>query len=94
LLPCAFGGFPDHGERAVAGYVPCLARRSGEVRHRLGSTQRVADIFAVNRPRFQAFVQILGKLNFFKLGENLQRILLNYVEKRSSTANATFKRAC
>jgi hypothetical protein len=94
LLPYAFGGFPDHGERAVAGYALCPARRSAEVPYRLRSTQRVAQIFAVSRPRFQALAQILGKLNFFKLGENLQRILLNYVEKRSSTANATFKRAC
>jgi hypothetical protein len=38
--------------------------------------------------------QILDKLNFFKLGENLPRILFDYAEKRANTANATFKRAC
>jgi hypothetical protein len=54
----------------------------------------VARTFAARRLRFAAFAQILGKLNFFKLGENLQRILVDYAEKRSSTANATFKRAC
>ena len=56
--------------------------------------QGVARKIAARRPRFAAFAQILGKLNFFKLGENLQRILVDYAEKRSSTANATFKRAC
>ena len=55
---------------------------------------RRCTIFAARQPRFAAFAQILGKLNFFKLGENLQRILVDYAEKRSSTANATFKRAC
>ena len=62
--------------------------------NRATRTQGVARIFAARRPRFAAFAQILGKLNFFKLGENLQRILVDYAEKRSSTANATFKRAC
>jgi len=41
-----------------------------------------------------AFAQILGKLYFFKLRENLRRILLDYGQKRSSTANAAFKAAC
>jgi hypothetical protein len=41
-----------------------------------------------------AFAQILGKLNFFKLGENLQRILFDYAEKRASTTNPVFKCAC
>jgi len=41
-----------------------------------------------------AFVQILCKFDFFKLGENLPRILFDYAEKRANTANATFKRAC
>jgi hypothetical protein len=40
------------------------------------------------------FAQILGKLDFFNLGENLQHILFDYVEKRASTANAPFNRAC
>jgi len=38
-----------------------------------------------------SFVQILGKLNFFKLGENLQRILFDYAEKRAGTTNPAFK---
>jgi hypothetical protein len=48
----------------------------------------------VSAPQFAVFAQILGKLNFFKLGENLYRILFDYVEKRANPANATFKRAC
>jgi hypothetical protein len=54
----------------------------------------MARTIAVSAPRFGAFVQILGKLNFFKLGENLKRIIFDYAEKRANTANATFKRAC
>jgi hypothetical protein len=49
---------------------------------------------AQSTPQFAVFAQILGKLNFFKLGENLYRILFDYVEKRANPANATFKRAC
>jgi hypothetical protein len=40
------------------------------------------------------FAQILGKSDFFKLGENLRRILLDYAEKRASTANVPFNRPC
>jgi len=40
------------------------------------------------------FVQILAKLHFFKLRENLRIILLDYGQKRPCIANATFKRAC
>jgi len=39
-------------------------------------------------------VQILGKLYFFELLENLRRILLDYGQKRSCIANAAFKAAC
>ena len=39
-------------------------------------------------------LQILGKFYFFKLRENLRRILLDYGQKRSGTANAAFKAAC
>jgi hypothetical protein len=46
------------------------------------------------RGQFRGFAQILGKLDFFNLGENLQRILFDYVEKRASTANAPFNRPC
>jgi len=44
-------------------------------------------------PRY-AFAQILGKFYFFKLRENLRRILLDYGQKRPCTANAAFKAAC
>jgi hypothetical protein len=39
-------------------------------------------------------VQILGKLYFFELIENLRRILLDYAQKRTGRANATFNAAC
>jgi hypothetical protein len=42
----------------------------------------------------RAFVQILGKFYFFKLSENLRRILFDYEENRPGTANAPFKGAC
>ena len=45
-------------------------------------------------PLRSAFAQILGKFYFFKLRENLRRILLDYGQKRPCTANASFKAAC
>jgi hypothetical protein len=39
-------------------------------------------------------VQILGKLYFFELIENLRRILLYYAQKRTGRANPTFNAAC
>jgi len=41
-----------------------------------------------------AFAQILDKLYFFKLRENLRRILLDYAQKRLRLANAAFSRSC
>ena|ERR1700733_12548882 len=41
-----------------------------------------------------AFAKILAKLYFFQLFENLRRILLNYGQKRTRRANATFNAAC
>jgi hypothetical protein len=49
---------------------------------------------AVKRSGLRVFAQILGKLNFFKLGENLQRIFFDYAEKRRRTTNAAFKCTC
>jgi hypothetical protein len=41
-----------------------------------------------------AFAQILGKLYFVQLDENLRRILLDYAQKRPRPANAVFSAAC
>jgi hypothetical protein len=38
--------------------------------------------------------QFLGKFAFFKLYENLRRILVDYGEKRSGTTNPAFNAAC
>ena len=43
---------------------------------------------------WDAFAQILGKSYFFKLIENLQRILFDYEPKRSRRANPAFKGPC
>jgi hypothetical protein len=93
-MPCALGGFPDHGERPVAAYASYPTRRRTKGRYCSSSARGSARTIAANASRFAAFVQILGKLDFFKLGENLPRILFDYAEKRANTANATFKRAC
>jgi hypothetical protein len=45
---------------------------------------------AASRP----FAQILGKLYFFQLLENLPLILLDYEQKRLGPANAAFNAAC
>jgi hypothetical protein len=41
-----------------------------------------------------AFAKILGKLYFFKLFDNLRRILLDYGQKRTRRANAAFNASC
>jgi hypothetical protein len=40
------------------------------------------------------FAQILGKLYFFELRENLRLILFDYEPKRSGRANAAFNAPC
>jgi hypothetical protein len=42
----------------------------------------------------RVFVQILGKLYFLQLRENLRRILFDYGQKRPRRANAAFNAAC
>jgi hypothetical protein len=42
----------------------------------------------------RALVQILGKLYFFELLENLRHILVDYGQKRTERANAAFNAAC
>jgi hypothetical protein len=46
------------------------------------------------RAALGAFAQILGKLYFVQLRENLRRILLDYGQKRRHPANAAFNAAC
>jgi hypothetical protein len=46
------------------------------------------------KPRTRTFAQILGKLYFFELLENLRRILLDYEPKRTDRSNATFNAPC
>jgi len=62
--------------------------------HHCCDRARLAATNAAKQLRPASFAQILGKLNFFKLGENLQRILFDYAEKRASTANPAFKCTC
>jgi hypothetical protein len=48
----------------------------------------------VEKPAWRAFAQILGKLYFVQLGENLRRILVDYGQKRPRRTNAAFNAAC
>ncbi|HTH34789.1 MAG TPA: hypothetical protein VL976_10495 [Xanthobacteraceae bacterium] len=41
-----------------------------------------------------AFAQILGKLYFVQLRENLRRILVDYGQKRPCRANVAFNAVC
>jgi hypothetical protein len=54
--------------------------------------------FAITKPLQKvvprAFAQILGKLYFLQLRENLRRILFDYGQKRPHRANAAFNAAC
>jgi hypothetical protein len=42
----------------------------------------------------RAFAKTLAKLYFFRLFENLRRILFDYGQKRTGRANAAFNAAC
>jgi len=48
----------------------------------------------LQKPAWRAFAQILGKLYFLQLRENLRRILFDYGQKRPRRANAAFNAAC
>jgi len=48
----------------------------------------------LQKPASRAFAQILGKLYFLQLNENLRRILVDYGQKRPRRANAAFNAAC
>ena len=48
----------------------------------------------LQKPGARAFAQILGKLYFLQLDENLRRILFDYGQKRPRRANAAFNAAC
>jgi hypothetical protein len=45
-------------------------------------------------PRTRPFAQILGKLYFVQLNENLRRILVDYGQKHPRPANTAFNAAC
>jgi len=77
-----------NGPLPVIGFGRCGS--PNKVRH-CRDRARLAATNAAKRLRSVPFVQILGKLNFFKLGENLQRILFDYAEKRAGTTNPAFK---
>ena len=46
------------------------------------------------KPASRAFAQILGKLYFVQLDENLRRILVDYGQNRPRRTNAAFNAAC
>jgi hypothetical protein len=48
----------------------------------------------LQKPALRAFAQILGKLYFVQLDENLRRILVDYGQKRPRRTNAAFNAAC
>jgi hypothetical protein len=81
----------------VNGSLPVVALRRRHKHNNFGILPGAQASHQTNRNEATApsgFAQFLGKLNFFKLGENLQRILFDYAEKRASTTNTTFKCAC
>jgi hypothetical protein len=80
------GGIRQHGESLVTfdrdSVWPIFASR------------RRRRVFEPQQRGSGAVVQILGKLYFFELIENLRRILLDYAQKRTGRANANFNAAC
>src|SRR5580700_2846956 len=81
------GGFGHHGESLVAanGCHMFDVRAVAEVPANRGS---FAFGKPLQKPASRAFAQILGKLYFVQLNENLRRILVDYGQKRPSRTNA------
>jgi hypothetical protein len=73
----------------VASCLTCVKfRESGRNRRTFGTTE------TPQPAALRAFAQILGKLYFVQLRENLRRILLDYGQKHRHPANAPFNAAC
>jgi hypothetical protein len=92
-LPDPRAGFPHHGESPVAvnGIETIYARDHRKLASDIA--QRIHRNFASKSGK-TAFAQILGKLDFFQLFENLRRILLDYEPKPTDPANAAFNAPC
>ena len=78
-------GFRRHGERLVAKIDAAIARRGRRIAElpisvRANRRQPLDSSAQCGEP---AFVQILGKQDYFKLIENLRLILVNYAQKRT-----------
>jgi hypothetical protein len=67
--------------------------RASPAYKRMKSGKREDHIRAAKRGK-TSFAQILGKLYFFELLENLRRILLDYEQKHSGRTNAAFNAPC
>jgi hypothetical protein len=89
---CRFIGFAEHGERLVAIRARPLFHCGHERQEPSIGRRFVRE--NCGRGAVAAFVQILGKLDFFDLRENLPIILFDYGQKRLGPANAVFKAAC
>jgi hypothetical protein len=76
---------PEMVSRRFTAKLPCKSRAFGARSSRFAERRH---------KRRRAFAQILGKLYFFELRENLRRILFDYAQKRSGRANAAFNGPC
>jgi hypothetical protein len=74
---------------APAGTAMLRGRRSGR-----SSCKQFGQRRTSQNAIWRAFAQILGKLFFLELSENLQRILFDYAQKRTDPANTAFNAAC
>jgi hypothetical protein len=83
----------NHGERRIHFKCHCNKGTSETCATRAASAPAFPAQKSAKR-RSRAFAQILGKLYFFKSGENLRRILFDYGQKRPGAANAAFNPAC
>jgi hypothetical protein len=88
-----FGGFRHHGEclLAASGCYSFDAQENNELIARSKGLCH-ADDQAEGDER--AFAQILGKLHFLQLFENLWRILVDYGKNHLCPANAAFNAGC
>jgi hypothetical protein len=86
-------GFTHHGERRLAAS-GCQIFNARENCEKAPRTKTSVMARMLHSAASLAFAQILRKLFFFELSENLRRILLYYGQKLPDPRNAPFNAAC
>jgi hypothetical protein len=88
-----FWGFRHHGECLLAAS-GCYGFDAQENNERIARSKGLCHADDQAEGDERAFAQILGKLQFLQMFENLRRILLDYGQNHPCPANAAFNAGC